>query len=186
MELKRKLPAALVALIFAGLTFLPLDRGGPVMPAGAAVEAVEAVEADPPITVTADAMEYYNDVPPVVIFTGNALAVRGDVTLSAERMEVTLGEGVDSEENSVKKIVAEGDVNFRHVDPETGKERFATGERGEYFADEDTVVLTGDPRVWEGKNVITGEKMTFHIDENRFVVQGGAGLTIHPEKKEEE
>ena len=135
-------------------------------------------------TITADRMEYYSDRD-IVIFTGNALAVRGDVTLSAGRMEVTLGQGIDSEENSVKKIVAEEDVNFRHVDPETGKERFATGERGEYLSDEDTVVLTGDPRVWEGKNVITGKKMTFHIEENRFVVQGGAGLTIHPEKKEE-
>ena len=178
MEFGRRLPAALAILILAGMISLPLGESGRASPAAA------AADADPPITVTADKMEYYSDRD-VVIFTGNALAVRGDVTLSARRMEVTLGQGIDSEENSVRKIIAEGDVNFRHVDPETGKERFATGERGEYLADEDTVVLTGDPRVWEGKNVITGEMMTFHIDENRFVVQGGAGLTIHPEKKEE-
>jgi lipopolysaccharide export system protein LptA len=181
MEFGKRLPAALAALILAGLISLSLGESGGVSPAGAAADAAGA---DPPVTVTADRMEYYSDRD-VVIFTGNALAVREDVTLSARRMEVTLGGDVDSEENSVKKIIAEGDVNFRHVDPETGKERFATGERGEYLADEDTVVLTGDPRVWEGKNVITGEKMTFHIDENRFVVQGGAGLTIHPDKKEE-
>jgi lipopolysaccharide export system protein LptA len=181
MELRRKLPAALVILIFAGLFSLPVGEGSRVRSAGA------AEEPEPPITVTADRMEYYSDRD-IVIFTGNALAIRGDITLSARRMEVTLGQGVESEENSVKKIVAEGDVTFRHVDPETGSERFATGEKGEYLSDGEKVVLTGDPRVWEGKNVVTGEEMTFYIDESRFVVRGAkgkpAGLTIYQEKKE--
>jgi len=178
MYWRRKLPAALAVLILAGLILLPVGGGGRVRTACA------AEEPESPVTITADRMEYYSDRD-VVIFTGNALAIRGDITLAARRMEVTLGQGIDSEENSVRKIVAEGDVNFRHVDPETGDERFATGERGEYLADEERVVLTGKPRLWEGKNVVTGEKMTYHIDESRFVVEGGAGLTIHPEKKEE-
>jgi lipopolysaccharide export system protein LptA len=179
MELRRKLPAALVVLVLAGLISLPGGAGGRVRSAAA------AEEPEPPVTITADKMEYYSDRD-VVIFTGNALAIRGDITLSAKRMEATLSQGVDNEENSIRKIVAEGDVNFRHVDPETGDERFATGERGEYLADEETVVLTGEPRVWEGKNVVTGEKMTFHIDESRFVVEGDVGMTIHQETKEEQ
>jgi lipopolysaccharide export system protein LptA len=183
MELRRKLPAALVVLIFAGLISLPVGEGGRVRLADA------AEEPETPVTITADKMEYYSDRD-VVIFTGNALAVRGDITLSADRMKVTLGQGVESEENSVRKIVAEGDVNFRHIDPETGNERFATGERGEYHADGERVDLTGKPRVWEGKNVVTGEKMSFYIDENRFVVLGEkgkpVGLTIYQEKKGKE
>lgn len=183
MELRKKLPAALAVLVLAGLTVFPAGKGGGVSPAGA------AVESDPPITITADRMDYYSDRD-VVIFIGNAIAIRGDVTLSAERMEVTLSQGVESEENGVRKIVAEGDVSFRQVDPETGRERFATGERGEYHSDGARVDLTGNPRVWEGKNVVTGEKMSFYIDENRFVVQGGkdkpVGLTIYQEKKGKE
>jgi lipopolysaccharide export system protein LptA len=132
-------------------------------------------------------MEYLSEES-VVIFTGNALAVREEMTLSADRMEVTLADEKGGEdEGSVSLIVATGSVNVRQVVPPTGddkapKERFATGERGEYDGAARTVTLTGSPRLWEGKNIITGEKMIFHIDDHRFVVQGKVGLSIFPER----
>jgi lipopolysaccharide export system protein LptA len=106
-------------------------------------------------------------------------------------MEVTLAEEGDSrEESSIEQVVATGNVNFRQALPETGTERFATGERGVYDAGDGLITLTGKPKVWEGKNVITGKVMKFFIDEHRFVVEGGGdmpvGMTVYPEKKETE
>jgi lipopolysaccharide export system protein LptA len=159
------------------LLFSPVNKGG-------MGEARAAGETEPPVNITADRMEYRSEEG-IVIFSGNALAVRGDVTLSAEKMKVTLSEGGEKDEGSVSRIVAKGDVNFRQTDLETGKERFATGERGEYDAEGRLVTLTGDPRVWEGKNIITGDKMVFYLDENRFIVEGRVGLEIYPEEGQE-
>lgn len=149
-----------------------------------------AVEEEPPVNITADRMEYFSDRE-IVIFTGNALAVRGDTTLSADTMEVTLGgEVAKQEESSIEKVVATGNVNFRQAIPETGKDRFATGERGVYDAGRSLITLTGKPKVWEGPNVITGKTMKFFIDEHRFVVEGDdktpVGMTVFPKKGEEE
>jgi lipopolysaccharide export system protein LptA len=138
----------------------------PALPAFAQEEPPE-----PPINITADRMEYFSDKA-VVVFTGNALAVRGDSTLSADSMEVTLAEeGYSREESSIEQVVA-------------------TGERGVYDAGDGLITLTGKPKVWEGKNVITGKVMKFFIDEHRFVVEGGGdmpvGMTVYPEKGETE
>ena len=56
------------------------------------------------------------------------------------------------------------------------------GDESEYDGVARTVTLTGSPRLWEGKNIVTGEKMIFHIDDQRFVVKGKVGLSIFPEK----
>ena len=152
----------------------------------AAARPVAAQEEEPPIIINADRMEYFSDKD-LVVFTGNSLAVRGDVTLSADTMEVTLsGDAQEREESSIDKVVATGNVNFRQNLPETGKDRFATGERGVYDAAAKRITLTGKPKVWEGQNVITGNIMKFFIDEHRFEVEGDVDMKIVPEKGEEE
>lgn len=177
---KSLIARSLVAcLAGCGLLLLPVRRSGEVC------LAQESGEAEPPINVSADRMDYHSDQK-IVVFTGNALAVREDVTLSADRMEVTLAEGGDRSEGSVREIVATGNVNFRQVAAESGTERFATSEKGEYTADGRKVTLTGEPRVWEGRNAITAERLVFFLDENRFVAEGKVGLRVFPDKPPEE
>jgi len=139
----------------------------------------------PPISVTADKMEYFTEENKVN-FTGNALAVQEDVTLAADSMKVILAEGSETDSGAVERISAKGNVTFRQIVPETGDERFATGKKAVYEAKEGVVTLTGSPRLWEGKNVIVGEVMKFFVQEHRFVVEGQVGLTIFPEKDQEE
>lgn len=158
-----------------------------ILLAGWGVEVAEGAskaEADerPPINITAETMEYFNKENRAV-FIGKVVAVQGDSTISSERMEVTLAS--EEENNSIHRIVALENVTFRQLVPETGQERFATGERAEYIAAERAVTLTGNPRAWEGKNVIVGEKMIFFLDDHRFLVEGEVGLTIYPEEGEE-
>jgi len=143
-----------------------------------------AGEEPSPISVTADKMEYFTEDNQVV-FTGNALAVQEDVTLSADSMKVVIVEGGERETGAIEKITASGNVTFRQLVPETGAERFATGKKGVYRAAQGVVTLTGSPKVWEGKNVIVGEVMRFFIEEHRFVVEGQVGLTLFPEEDRE-
>ena len=153
--------------------------------AGAAPRAQAADETQASINITADKMEYFTEENQVV-FTGNAVAVQDDITLSARTMRVTLAEGSGRETGAVKKIVAKGDVTFRQLVPESGAERFATGKKGVYDAEEGVVTLSGSPKVWEGKNVIVGEVMKFFVEENRFLVEGRVGLTVFTEGEDGE
>ena len=164
--------------------------------AAAADSSKKVAEPQPPVRISADAAEYLNK-DGLVIFTGNVVAVQADATMTADRMEVTFqklasaegkpaaGIGSPATTQRITMIVAQSKVSLRQVDPETGKERFATGDKGVYDVDQRVVTLSGNPRLWEGKNVIVGEEMVFHIGENKVVVKGKVNLTVFPDELKE-
>ena len=83
-------------------------------------------------------------------------------------------------------IVAQKKVSLRQVDPETGKERYATGDKGVYDFDQRIVTMSGNPRLWEGKNVVVGDEMVFHLVEKKVTVKGKVNLTVYPDDLKEE
>ncbi len=160
-----------------------------------AQEPAGAGEARPPVTISADEAEYHG-AEDRVIFIGKVVAVQGDATITADRLEVVLapaegdGEGEASaggmlaaadRETSIVSMLATGSVSFRQVDPGSGVERFATGERGEYDARERVVTISGgSPRAWEGKNVMNCERMTFALEERNMKCFGKVNMTVYP------
>lgn len=167
--------------------------GGAGARAAAPVSANKVAEPQPPVRISADMAEYFNKEG-LVVFTGNVVAVQTDSTLTADRMDVTFekparGEeqpaavtGVPPGEQRITRIVAEKNVTFRQVDPESGKERYATGEKGVYDVDQRLVTMTGNPRLFEGRNVIVGEEMVFYLDEKKVIVKGKVNLTVYPDE----
>lgn len=109
-----------------------------------------------PVNITADNLEADNKAHQIV-FTGNVVAKREDALLYADKMIVYLTEKMDN----MKEIHAVGNVRV------TQKDRFASGDKGIYYDAEQKVVLTGNPKVWQGENVITGEIIEFYIKEEK-------------------
>lgn len=168
----------------------------PAAGAGAGAASAKKTEATAPVRISAEAAEYFSGESRIV-FTGNVIAVQSDSTLTADRMEVTFSQperapgkpagGIveASTGRRILAITALRNVSFRQVDPETGKERYGTAEKGVYDAERRLVTMTGNPRLWEEKNVIAGEEMTFRIDEKHVVVKGKVNLTVYPEDQKE-
>jgi len=151
----------------------------------------------PPVQISADAAEYFNKEG-LVVFTGNVVVVQADSTMTAERMEVTFEKppkaegqpaealGAPANAQRITMIVAQQKVSFRQVDPETKKERYATGDKGVYVVDQRKVTMSGNPRLWEGKNVIVGDEMVFFLEEKKVIVKGKVNLTVYPDDLKEE
>lgn len=57
-------------------------------------------------------------------------------------------------------------------------DRRATGQKATFHQDENKVVLEGEAVVRQGDNVIMGERVTFYIDEERSIVEGGKGSRV--------
>ena len=55
-------------------------------------------------------------------------------------------------------------------------DQVVTSERAEYVAAERKIIFTGSPRAVEASNVVTGTKMTYLIEEDRFIVEGSRVL----------
>ena len=53
----------------------------------------------------------------------------------------------------------------------TKENRVITSREAVYYAAEEKVVFTGEPRAVEGENVVTGKKMTYLMNDDIFLVE---------------
>jgi len=195
-----------VTVLAAAVSVAAAEEGTPAAKAAVAAPAVggagsedaakKAAEPQPPVHISADEAEYFNK-DGLAVFTGNVVAVQGDATLTADRMEVTFSQppavegkpapvaGAASGGQRITGITAQKNVSVRQVDPETKKERYATGDKAVYDADLRLVTMSGSPRMWEGKNVVVGEEMVFHLKDKKVIVKGKVNLTVYPDETKE-
>ena len=129
-----------------------------------------------PVTVDADQLENLQKEG-LVVFTGNVVANQNSSTQYADRMEVYL----DDKGNRIVRTVSTGNVRIITKDCRTG-----TAKRAEYYDAEQRVVLIGNARVWRDDNVVTGEKITIFLAEDRSVVEGGRVKGVFFPKNQDE
>ena len=131
-----------------------------------------------PIDILSDTVEA-NQKQSTVTFKGNVIAKQEDITLYARMLVITY----DPDTKKIKEIMAVGNVKIVQLD------RRATSQKATFHQDESKVILDGEAVVREGENVIRGERVTFYVDDERSVVEGGKGgrvsTSITPPPKEE-
>lgn len=163
------------------------DREAPMLVAQAtpAGQPKPDEKADKPINITANFMEA-DDQQKVVIFSGNVVARQDDVVINSDLMRVyyrevsrrpaqptrTAAGDQDAEsetENEIERIELEGNVKI------TRGNRVAMSNNAVYMAKAKprVIILTGDPRLWRNKDVLTGKRITVFMDDDRSIVEGG-------------
>jgi lipopolysaccharide export system protein LptA len=67
----------------------------------------------------------------------------------------------------IERVECEGAVKIQQGD------RLAVGQKAVYLAHSQPrrLILTGDARVWQGRNAVTGHEVTYFLDENRSQVE---------------
>lgn len=111
------------------------------------------------------------------IFSGDVIVTQGDMTLSADQLIVFF-----IEDNQIERLEANGKVRFSQLD------RVATSEKAVYRQSEGILLLLGNARVQQGKNLVSGDEITFYVVENRSVVKGSSqkrvkAVIVQEEKK---
>ncbi|WP_353683609.1 LptA/OstA family protein [Thermodesulfovibrio sp. 3907-1M] len=97
-------------------------------------------------------------------FEGNVVAKRGEVTLYANKMIVYYED--EQKGGNIKMIEAIGNVKLVKAD------RVITSHKATYLPEpEERVIFTGEPRATEGKNLVTGEKITYFMKDDRSLVE---------------
>ena len=121
------------------------------------------IDRSSPITIDADLLENLQKEG-LVVFTGNVVANQNSSIHYSDRMEVYL----DAKGDGIVRTVSSGNVKIITKDCKIG-----TAKRAEYYDAEQRVVLVGNARVWQEDNVVTGERITIFLAEDRSVVEGG-------------
>jgi lipopolysaccharide export system protein LptA len=133
-------------------------------------------EARGPISISADRLET-DDATGVVQFSGAVVARQGSLTLTCDRMRIfyisTPGEGesgsspLASGGREIDRVESFGQVKMVDGD------HLAVGDHALFLAKNPPrrLVLTGDARVWQGQDSLTGHRITYFLDEKRSVVE---------------
>ena len=113
-----------------------------------------------PISISSDRLEGDNKRN-TVTFSGNVVAKRGDVSIYSDSISIIY----DEINKNVTEVIAEGNVRVNM------KSREATGQKAVFINSEEKIILTGNPKVKEGDNIINGGKIILFLGEDRGIVE---------------
>lgn len=129
-----------------------------------------------PVKIVSDKMDYDQDNN-TVIFSGNVHVDRSDFELWSDKLTVfmqappegkpaqtSVGPGASQD---IEKLLAEGNVRIKR-DKQAG-----TSGKATYWTKKGVIVMEDNPVLKDGEGSITGQVITYHVKENRGVVQGG-------------
>lgn len=126
------------------------------------------------IQIKADSLVAYNEAS-YAEFSGNVSAVQGTTLITSDKLRIYYSKvstdkkgQKDSGEESVKKVVASGKVVIQ------SENRTAYTSMAEYTPASKVIILSGpDSKVVSGNNFVSGDKITFYVNEDRVTVERG-------------
>jgi len=108
-----------------------------------------------------------------VLFSGNVDAQQADIRIRSDKMTVYYTNAEESQKQEVKRLKCVGNVEI------TKGEWLGTGKGMNYLAKERKVILSGDAKAWQDKNLVTGDTIIYYLDEGRSeVVANRTSATI--------
>ena len=127
-----------------------------------------AKEEAAPITIEADHMASA-EKESSVIFTGEVDARQANVRIRTDKMTVFYTDKAKSEaeakvKQKVEKLVCNGNVQI------TRDEWLGTAKDMIYLSEKRQFVLIGDAKAWQGKNMVSGDRIIYYLDEGRSEV----------------
>ena len=120
------------------------------------------VDKSQPIDITSDKVEAYWKEN-LIIFKGNVIARQKDMVIYADSLEAVIIE----DGKGIERVIAGGNVRIQQG------LRVANCQKAVFYNLDQKVVLTGEPKVSEGDNIVSGDEITFDIEKNRVEVKGG-------------
>lgn len=124
---------------------------------------------DEPVHIEANRMEA-DQKKNSVHFTGKVEARQGSLVIHADEMTVYYGAGGAKSgaatSQTVSRMVARGNVMVNR------EGWLASGDTLEFSEAENKVELSGNTRVWQDNNLVTGETIVLYLDEGKSVIGG--------------
>jgi lipopolysaccharide transport protein LptA len=116
-----------------------------------------------PIDIVSDTMEGL-DKEKYVIFKGNVIAKQEDLYIFADTIEAYLNE----ETNEIDRALAKSNVKI------VKKDRTATADEANFDNKKGEIILKGNVVVFQGQDKLSGDVVTYYVNEDKAVVVGDA------------
>lgn len=121
-----------------------------------------------PIQITSKSMEADNKKN-MVTFTGNVVVKQEDIVILSDIMKVAY-----EAKGGISRVEASGNVKMSQ------ENRIATGRKLVFYNPEQKIVMTGNAKIWQGDNLISCEKVTVLLGEDKIFFEGTVDSIIYP------
>ncbi len=98
----------------------------------------------------------------IATFVGKVVAKQADITIHTDRLVVRYAENG----GDVEKVEAFGNVRI------VQDNRIGTAQHAVYHTKDGKIILTGSPNVIQGKDKVSGNEITYFVNEEKSVVTG--------------
>jgi lipopolysaccharide export system protein LptA len=165
-HLKKLGKAGIAAFVLALALFFPASSR-----AGEAAKKVDLSRE--PVHIEADRMES-DQKTESVLFVGNVEAHQADLAIKADRMTVfyqraaadnPAANKAEEATRAIDRLSASGNIEIVKL------QWTATGDQLEYISRERKIILTGNTKVWQDNNLVTGDRIVLFLDEGKSVVE---------------
>ena len=131
-----------------------------------------------PIDITSDSLVATSEK---IVFIGNVHAVYGEMTVDADKIELTYDPESEKEDkkDNIKSMVAKGNVRL------VEKQRKAWADKMVYKGKTGMITLTGNPKIKQGDNIIAGDLIKMFVNDERVLIEGSVKAVINPATLEE-
>ena len=127
-----------------------------------------------PVKITSKTMEADNKRN-MVTFKGDVVVKQEDIVIFSDTMKVSY-----ESQGGINKVEASGNVKMSQ------ENRVATGKKLVFYNPEQKIVMTGSPKIWQGDNLISCEKVTVLLEDDKIVFEGKVDSIIYPRSLKEE
>lgn len=171
--------AALVMLLPALAGMAPAQDAEP---SGTRVDLeMEEHDSSQPLEITSDDLKLDRGSN-TATFTGDVVAIQGNLTLTGDRMVVEYARSAETGANEVVRVTVTGNVVMvqEKEDPEAEAD-VAESQRAVYTVETELLVMTVDVLVVQDGTVLTSDKLTYDLATGRGVMEGRVTTLMMPE-----
>jgi lipopolysaccharide export system protein LptA len=111
----------------------------------------------------------------MVTFTGNVVVKQEDIVILSDIMKVAY-----EAKGGISRVEASGNVKMSQ------ENRIATGRKLVFYNPEQKIVMTGNAKIWQGDNLISCEKVTVLLEEDKIFFEGTVDSIIYPKSLQEQ
>lgn len=123
-----------------------------------------------PIQISADTLHGENKPQQQAVYVGNVVMTQGDVVVHAAKLTILAANG------KVQQAIATGSpVSFTM----SSAQRHGYGNTLIYKPGSGEIVLEGDAHLWQEKNEISGQQVTYFLQNQQTAVTAAPGQRVH-------
>lgn len=152
--------AAILLTLLSGLLAAPVLAQGTGIAFGGL-----GLEAGDPVEILADRLDV-DQATGSATFAGNVVIAQGEMRLSAGKVEIEYGSAEGDAPAGLARLKASDGVTL------VSQTEAAEGREAVYDLEAGTIVITGDVLLTQGRNTISGDKLTVNLAAGTGVVEG--------------